>query len=279
MTPSHTQHPVGTDRATSAPRPIAWMDGRVVPASEATVPLTDEGFLRGDAVFEAVLVRRGQTHALEAHLARMRRSAHTLSLRLPVLKRVVQDLLAGWGDQDGTLRLIVTRTGTIRGMLSQEPHPETMSLAVLDIPWGSALTGTKTLSYALNMWATRQARELGADDALIVQDGTILELPTGAIGIVRDGQVHAPDPAALPILDSVTMQQLADIVDLEWSTPSLADVLTADELFIVSASRPVVPVHAVLAGDEERTLTAPGPMTRALHDRLLAHIDATLDDG
>ncbi len=278
MTTPQTPHPVGADLATTAPRAIAWMDGRVVPASDATVPMTDEGFLRGDAVFEAVLVRRGRTHALEEHLARMRRSAHVLSLRLPVLRRVVQDLLAGWGARDGTLRLIVTRSGTIRGMLSQESQPETLSLAVLEIPWGSPLTGTKTLSYALNMWATRQARDRHADDALIVDDGAVLELPTGAIGLVRRGQVLAPDPQRLPILDSITMQQLASVVDLEWSTPTLSDLLTADELFVVSASRPVVPVHAVLVGDEERTLPAPGPMTRALRDRLLAHIDATLDD-
>jgi hypothetical protein len=54
----HDTHPAGLDRpAAPVGRPIAWVDGRVVPAGDATVPLTDDGFLRGDAIFEAVLVR------------------------------------------------------------------------------------------------------------------------------------------------------------------------------------------------------------------------------
>lgn len=276
--PPHRPHPAGSELTGSpAPRPIAWVDGRIVPAHEATVPLLDDGFLRGDAVFEAVMVRGGRTHALEPHLARMRRSAKALDLRLPVLRQVVADLLAAWGDNDGTLKLIVTRDGTVRGTVAAASWPASQALAVIDTPWRTALSGVKTLSYALNQWAIRQAQARDADDALLVDDGRVLELPTGAICLVHDGAITTPDPTRLPILDSVTVHTLREVVEVEATVPRLEDLASADELFVVSATRPVLPVHAVLTEEGERTLPAPGPVTAATFAAFDAHILASLD--
>jgi branched-subunit amino acid aminotransferase/4-amino-4-deoxychorismate lyase len=277
--PTSHRHPAGTDRPTSSssPRPIAWADGRVVPASEATVPLTDEGFLRGDAVFDAMLVRKGHTHAMDAHLARLRRSAQALDLRVPVLRQVVTDLLAAWGERDGVLRLIVTRGGNVRGLLTSIPTPPAQSLMVVQMPWRSALTRVKTLSYAANQWATRQAVKREADDALIVDDGHVLELPTGAICLVHDGTISAPDHERLPILDSITLAELRKVTDITPTTPTLDDVRSADELFVVSAARPVMPVDSVLIDDEQLTFPSPGPVTRKLQAAFDEHVLATLD--
>ena len=276
--PTSQRHPAGTDRPTSSSaRPIAWVDGRVVPASEATVPLTDDGFLRGDAVFDAMLVRAGRTHAMDAHLARLRRSAQALDLRVPVLRQVVTDLLAAWGERDGILRIIVTRGGNVRGLLIPRPASDPQSLMAVDIPWGSALTGVKSLSYALNMWATRQANKHEADDALIVSDGTVQELPTGSICLVHGGTISSPDHERLPVLDSITLAELRRITDVTPALPTLDDLRSADELFVVSAARPVVPVHSVLIGDEELRFPSPGPETARLQAAFDEHVLATLD--
>lgn len=277
MDPTELPASAADRHALAQPRPIAWADGRVVPATEASVPLLDDGFLRGDAVFEAVLVRHGRTHALPDHLARMRRSAAALDLGLPPLEPVVADLLAAWGERDGALKLIVTRAGTVRGLVAAAPWPPTIALAVVEIPWRTALSGVKTLSYAANQWAIRQAVVVGGDDALIVDGGVVHELPTGTICIVRDGEVSIPDPAQLPILDSVTARHLGAVVPLARSAPSLAEVRAADELFVVSATRPVLPVHALLVGDERLALPAPGPVTAEVASAFAAHIEATLD--
>jgi branched-chain amino acid aminotransferase len=276
MTPP-SRHPAGSDRVpTAASGGIAWVDGRVVPAAEATVPLTDEGLLRGDGVFDAVLVRGGRTHALEAHLARLARSAAALDLPEPDVRAVVTDLLLAWGERDGVLRLIVTRGGTTRGLLTPAPRVETCSLAVVEMPWRTAVTGIKTLSYAANQWAQRRAHDADADDALIV-DGHVLELPTGSICLVHDGRVSSPDPTTLPILDSITVRALAEVVDVARTTPTLDDLRAADEVFVLSATRPVVGVHAVVIGDEECTYPAPGPVTGPLRDRFDAHLMAGRD--
>lgn len=258
--------------------PLAWSDGRVVPAAEATVPLLDDGFIRGDTVFEAMLVRRGRTHALEDHLARMVRSAAVLDLPLPDLRPVVAELLRAWGEHDGVVRLYVTRGGAVRGLVGAMSWPPAISVAVVTMPWRTALSGVKSVSYAANQWAQRQAVALGADDALIVDRDLVHELPTGAVCLVQDGAVSCPDPERLPILDSVTVRHLARVVDLAFTTPTLEDVRAADEVFVLSATRPVLPVHAVLLGPDERlTLPAPGPVTETLAAAFADHITATLD--
>lgn len=266
-----------TDRRPSpsrpSPRAIAWADGRVLPASEATVPLTDDGFLRGDAVFDAMLVRHGRTHAREAHLARLRASAKAMGIRVPVLTAAVRDLLAAWGEHDGALKVIVTRGGAVRSLLTPTSWPETISLETVDMPWRSALTGVKTLSYAANQWALRQARDAHADDALIVQGEQLCELPSGALLLVHDGVVSTPDPATAPILDSITVREVAKVVEVHRRDLTVADLASADEAFVVSATRPILPVHAI--GDHE--LPAPGPVTRELRTAFDAHIEATLD--
>lgn len=255
------------------PRPLAWMNGRIVPASEATVPLLDDGFLRGDAVFDVALVRGGRTHALDDHLARLRRSAKALGIRVPVLRQVVTDLLAAWGDRDGSLRLVVTRDGIVRGVLQAATWPSTMALQPVDMPWRTALTGVKTLSYAANVWATRQAKAAQADDAIVVNGDIVLESPTAAIAWVKDEVLRAPDPDALPILDSITLAHLGRLVDVELGVHTLDELLDADEVFLLSATRPVMPVHAI----DETTYPAPGPVTSEVHETFERHIDETLD--
>ncbi|MFP5308394.1 MAG: aminotransferase class IV [Actinomycetes bacterium] len=255
------------------PRPIAWVDGRIVPADQATVPLLDDGVLRGDAVFDAMLVRRGRTHAADAHLARLRASAKALGIRVPVVRQAMTDLLAAWGEHDGAMKLIVTRSGTLRGLVQAVQWPASISLAVVDVPWRTAISGVKTLSYAANQWAQRQAQAAHADDALVATDGTVMELPTGALVVVRDGVLATPDPRLHPILDSVTVHELALVEPVERTILTVDDVRGADEVFVVSATRPVLPVHAI----DDVELPAPGPVTADVAARFREHVDATLD--
>ncbi|MEX2550590.1 MAG: aminotransferase class IV [Nitriliruptoraceae bacterium] len=267
----------------SSPQPpaaLAWADGHVIPAGEATVPLTDEGFLRGDAVFESMLVRGGRTHARERHLARLHRSAAALDLEIDDdrVRQAIAEVLAAWGARDGAVRVIVTRGGTIRALAAAADWPASIALEVVEAPWRTAISGVKTLSYAANQWAVRRARAAGADDALIVDGGDVHELPTGAIVLVHDGRCSTPDPERLPILDSVSVRVLAEVTDVSRTRPTLDDLRTADEALALSATRPCLPVHAIhLGGDEHLTFPAPGPVTTGLQRAVTEHIAATLD--
>ena len=251
-------------------------------ADEATVPLTDEGFLRGDAVFEAMLVRHGRTHARRQHLARLARSAAAVQLPLPeaTVAQAIDELLLAWGPGDGAIRVIVTRGGAVRGLIGAVSWPDSLHLAVVEMPWHSVLSGVKTLSYAANQWALRQAQDTGADDALILDQGRVQELPTGAIVLIHDRGCSTPDPARLPILASVSVEVLREVVTVTPATPGLEELASADEAMVVSATRPCLPVRAITLPDGTiRRLPAPGPVTSALRARLDEHLTATLDPG
>lgn len=266
--------------ATAPAGGLAWVDGQVLAAADATVPLTDEGFLRGDAVFDAMLVRGGRTHARRRHLARLARSAAAVQLPLPdaEVARALDGLLRAWGPHDGAVRVIVTRGGAVRGLIGPVSWPDTLHLAVVEMPWRSVLSGVKTLSYAANQWALRQARDRGADDALIVDGGRVQELPTGAIVLVHDGVCATPDAAQLPILASVSIEVLREVEPVAAATPDLAHLASAEEAMVVSATRPCLPVRAITLPDGTvRALPTPGPVTRGLQARLGAHLRATLD--
>src|SRR3954463_620784 len=105
---------------------LACVDGRVMPAAEATIPATDEGLLRGDGVFEVIRVYDGRPFALRDHLDRLERSAANLRLEdVPrsELESEIPRLLEerGAGSFQGSLRLVLPRGG--HRILLPEPLP------------------------------------------------------------------------------------------------------------------------------------------------------------
>src|SRR3954463_9209160 len=95
---------------------LGSIDGRGAPAEELTIPVTDEGLLRGDGVFEVIRVYDGTAFALTDHLDRLERSG--ANLRLPVVFRAeleaeIPELLEARGGAafDGVLRIVITRGG------------------------------------------------------------------------------------------------------------------------------------------------------------------------
>src|SRR6476646_1386395 len=91
----------------------AWMNGRLLPASEAAVPILDHCLLYGDGVFEGIRFYGGVPFRLDAHVARLARSAAALALPLPwareEIARAVGAVIGATGAADGYVRLIVTR--------------------------------------------------------------------------------------------------------------------------------------------------------------------------
>src|SRR3954470_15552795 len=102
---------------------LASLDGAIAPIAETSIPVTDEGLLRGDGAFEVARLYGGQPFAMDEHLARLRRSCEGLRLgtRVVALEREVDALLVELGEFDGLLRLVVTRGG--RRIAIAEPLP------------------------------------------------------------------------------------------------------------------------------------------------------------
>ena len=112
-----------------SPDDLASIDGRIIPASEATIPITDDGLVRGDGVFEVIRVYDGKPYAMREHLDRIERSAANLRMTWDPpredLERDVAELLEardGGGAFDGVLRIMLTAGG--RRILVTEPLPD-----------------------------------------------------------------------------------------------------------------------------------------------------------
>ncbi|UGT53180.1 aminodeoxychorismate lyase [Nocardia asteroides] len=256
-------------------RVLVTLDGAVADADAPSLYADDIGALRGDGVFETILVRGGTATALEFHLARLRRSAQALDLPEPGLSKwraAVEVACKEWGaDEEGMLRLIYTRGRDSEydapaGLTSNEPKPtayvlvsavparvataraegvKVMSLArgiSVDLaqaaPW--QLLGAKTLSYATNMAALRFARRMGAEDVIFHStEHRVLEGPRSTVVIARDKQLITP-PAKSGVLPGVTQRSLFAVAEKQgweckYQSLFTADLFDCDSIWLLSS--------------------------------------------
>jgi branched-chain amino acid aminotransferase len=262
---------------------LASLDGLIAPAAETTIPATDEGFLRGDGVFELIRVYDGVPFALQEHLNRLERSTTNLRLgwsapRVDLEKEIAQLLDARGGSTfDGCLRIVLTRGG--RRLLLTEPMPAMPAQARLGFVTycpTRLLDGVKSLSYAANMLATRSAKERGFDEALLVTPhGRVLEAPTSTLfWCAGDGTLATP-PLDEHILASITRALVMEATGAEERVCTREDLEQATEAFLASTVREVQPVVAI----EDIELEGPGERTQAAAAGLRARIQEELAAG
>jgi branched-subunit amino acid aminotransferase/4-amino-4-deoxychorismate lyase len=265
------------------------IDGHPVDARQATISVFDWGLLRGDGIFEAIRCYQGRLFQLDAHLARLQRSAALMHLDLPDMSEIARWARAvGEDGGDCSIRILVTRGGSDpevdspgRVVVLWEPVSElsgAVSVRPTPAPWQSGgtaweLMGAKTLSYAPNMSAWRTARAEGFSDALLIsRDGYVLEGPTFSVGWVVDGVVETPS-LDLGILASITrMVAIEEAAGLGLTVVegrfTLDRVMDADEVFALSTLKEVSPVDRV--GSAPFT---PGPVTAKLAAAYTARVE------
>ena len=240
---------------------LASVDGAIGPAEQAVIPVTDEGLTRGDGVFEVIRLYAGRPFALEEHMVRLANSCAGLRLDYDddAVRAEVAALLEAAGPLEALLRVVLTRGG--RRIMTIEPLPAQPSVArVATVTYSPnrVLDGLKTLSYAGNMLAGRLARERGFDEALLVTPhGRVLEGPTWSFFWVSGGRLLTP-PLEDRILASITRAYVIEESDAEERPCTLDDIASAEEAFIASTVRVVMPIAAV---DDVALPAAPGPVT------------------
>jgi branched-chain amino acid aminotransferase len=255
---------------------LASLDGVVGPVAETRIPVTDEGLLRGDGGFEVARLYGGRPFAMEDHYARLQRTCNGLRLEfdLTALRSEVDALLEEVGPVEALLRIVLTRGGRRLAMI--EPLPQRLSVArVMTVTYAPnrVLDGLKTLSYAGNMLAGRLAKEQGYDEALFVTPhGRVLEGPTWSFFWVAGGKLLTP-PLEERILTSITRDRVMAEAGAKEAICTLDDVRTAQEAFIASSVREVMPIAAV---DDIELPGAPGPVTSRAREALVQRIEREL---
>ena len=255
---------------------LASLDGAIGNLAETRIPVTDEGLLRGDGAFEVARLYGGRPFAMDDHYARLQRTSNGLRLEfdLTALRSEVDALLEEAGPLEGLLRIVLTRGGRRIAMI--EPLPHRLAVArVMTVPYAPnrVLDGLKTLSYAGNMLAGRLAKEQGYDEALFVTPhGRVLEGPTWTFFWVAGGRLLTP-PLDDRILNSITRDRVIEETDAEEAVCTLDDVRGAEEAFIASSVREVMPIAAV---DDIELPSAPGPVTQSAREALARRIEREL---
>jgi branched-chain amino acid aminotransferase len=254
-----------------------WINGTLLPDSQARVSVFDHGLVVGDGVFEALKVIDGVPFALSRHLTRLARSAAGMQLPEPDLDEIRAGVLAlvAASGRPARARLRITLTGGISPLGSQRGDgPMTAIIAlgslpenepacdVVSVPWPrnerGALAGLKTTSYAENVRALRYAIERGAQEAIFANLAGQLCEGTGAnVFVVSSGRLLTP-PLSSGCLAGVTR----DLV-IEWAGAVEEDLpagalAAADEAFLTGTTRDVLPIRSV---DAVPLPAAPGPVT------------------
>ncbi len=241
-----------------------WLHDRLVAPEDARVSVFDHGFTVADGVFETLKVTRGRPFALSRHLRRLHRSATTLGLPEPdldAIRNAVDETVAANAATAGELaRLRVTYTagagplGSDRGqgeptlvvaMTTMQRWPD--SAWVITVPWPrnerGALVGVKSTSYADNVRALAQARQVGASEALLPDtQGRLCEGTGSNVIVVRDGQAITPTLAtgALPGITRELVLEWFDVIERDLPIEELTE---AEEVWLTSSTRDIQRVH------------------------------------
>jgi D-alanine transaminase len=278
---------------------IVYVNGDMVPEAEARVSVFDRGFLMADGVYEVTSVLGGKLVDFPGHMARLRRSLAELGMAEPMeedaLLAIHRDLVERNAITDGMVYLQVTR-GAPGDRDFAYPDPATPPTLVLftqskpglaDSPL--ARTGIRVVSIPDLRWGRRDiktvqllypsmgkmmARERGADDAWMVEDGVVTEGTSNNAWIVKDRTLVTRHlgPEILSGITRAAVMRVAEDLQLrvEERPFTIREAQEADEAFITSASMFVMPVVAI-DGREVGTGT-PGPIGARLRE-------AYLDEG
>jgi branched-chain amino acid aminotransferase len=274
---------------------LVSIDGRIVPPEAASVSVFDRGFLYGDSVFEVLRTYGGVLFGFEEHLARLARSAQLALIDFSDIDRLRQEILAvvrATGNDETYLRIVVTRgSGKMLGLdpgLALAPRRVVIATSVPALPAGTydrgiavityrtmrisegtSAAGAKLGNYLLSILAMHEAHQRGAEEALILDArGHVVEGTTSNVFLVRDsGLITPPEEAGL--LAGITRAKVLEIaremgVAVGMRTLAPAELLSADEVFITSSIRELVPVVAV--DGKPAGQGRPGVLTKRLLD-------------
>jgi D-alanine transaminase len=265
---------------------IAFLNGRFVPLAEATVSIDDRGFQFGDGVYEVIRTYGGRPFQLDAHLARLDRSAEALDLLQPYSRpQWSQHILEGIkraAYPEAKVYLQVTRGVAPRDhayasnlvptvvMTIRELHPLSRSvqeagveaMTIQDNRWGRC--DIKSVNLLANVLARQQAKQAKMFEAILVRDGQVTEGAVSNVMIVREGAVFTA-PEGPRILSGVTrgvVLQLAreEGVSVRERYISVSDLYVADEVFLTGTTVEVLGVIRI----DGRTIGQgkPGPLTQ-----------------
>ena len=278
------------------------IDGQPVGVADACVPVLERGLHYGEGLFETIACISGRPQLLERHLRRLRLGCERLGfapVEAATLAREVREL--AFGTSQSVIKLLVTRgAAVVRGYaLTGHERIRRISLryawkpedpgrmgqgvrvrfATLRLGENPALAGIKHCNRLEQVLARREWSDPAIAEALMFsRSGALVSGTMSNVFLVRGSKLLTPliDQCGVAgIMRGVVLEiAAANGISAEECRLEAADVASAEELFLTSALTGIRPV-----GELEGVRRAPGPLTRALQEKLAARLAAESDRG
>ena len=264
---------------------IAYVNGSFMPVAEAKVPVLDRGFLFADGVYEVVPAYGGKPFAMKEHLARLARSLKELQIANPHSEaewtELAGKLIAQNGGGDCMVYFQVTRGApakrshqfpagtppTVVGLCNPLATPGESALrdgvgciTRPDIRWGRC--DIKSVALLANILATQAATEQACNECILHRDGRVTEGASSNVFAVLGRTVVTPSKGP-EILSGITRDVLIEAlgaakIQVKEKRLTLAELRSADEIWLTSSTREVLPVTRL--DNEPVGARKPGPM-------------------
>ena len=271
----------------------AFINGHFLPLAEASVSIEDRGFQFGDGVYEVIRTYGGRPFKLEAHLARLQRSAAAIDLRQPYSveqwrgyiaeglrlaafpeSKIYVQITRGAAPRDHTYvpDLAPTVVMTIRELRPLATAVQTSgvdAVTVDDVRWGRC--DIKSVNLLANVLARQQAKQAGVFEAILVRNGEVTEGSVSNVVIVQNRTLITA-PQGPRILSGVTREVVLALarqegLEVQERYPTQTQLYAASEVFLTGTTVEVLAVVRVdgrsIGGKE------PGPVTRSLAKRFV----------
>ena len=279
---------------------IVYVNGDYVPEAEAKISVFDRGYLFADAVYEVASILGGRLVDNAAHLVRLQRSLDELGFEAPCspeeIVNIQETLIERNQVEEGLVYLQISRgvadrdfacppgckPGLVmftqaRPILANPKAEQGLSvISVQDVRWRRR--DIKTVGLLGAVMAVHTARQAGADDAWLVEDGFVTEGSSSNAFIVTADSKVVTRNLGTDILAGITRAAVLRLcaeyqLGLEERPFTLAEAAAANEAFITSATSfvlPVVSIDGEPVGDG-----SPGPVAKRLRD---LYIETALDE-
>jgi branched-chain amino acid aminotransferase len=275
------------------------INGVITAPEDAKVSVLDHGLLFGDSVYETVRTYQGKPFLFSRHFRRLQHSAQALHLDLAwsrekTLEQIQRTLLPG----ECRIRLVVTRgAGELTAdpetchdpvtiiivvplrALPQQVYNDGVEVIISSVRRSQRMANIKSGSLIHQVLASREAKEKKAFEAiLLTADEKLSDGITSNIYLVRNGSVMTPSHAA-GIVEGITRGVVLDISRnmglpvIEGFFP-VSDVEAADEMFLTSTTREVVPI--VRVDGKPVGSGRPGPVTNRLLEAYSSEVQRLL---
>jgi len=248
---------------------VVYLNGEYLPLEEAKVSVLDRGFLFADGVYEVIPAYGGRLLRLQEHMDRLQTNLDAIRLANPLSQEdwnnIFQTLLKENSNKDQSVYLQVTRgvaakrnhgfpdqvkqtvfimVNELQPVNKEELRPGVSAITLDDIRWKAC--NIKSISLLGNILLRQQAHDKNAAEALLVNDGNVVEGAASNIFIVKDEVIITP-PTSNCLLPGITRDlilELAEKHSFKYAVRDIAEaeLVAADEIWLTSSTKEILPV-------------------------------------